>query len=163
MGGKQTAAGDTAAAAASLREAVQAAPEFAEAWYQLGLALAAAPGASSEAEDALLRAIQLEPGHARARFEWARRVAARGDTVAALDQLARAVELQPSLVDAHRERARLSLAASDWAAAAESLRAAIAWGADEPSVHADLARALEGLGRTEEAARERALASGGAR
>src|SRR5207244_3464006 len=98
MASKQLDKGEAVAAVASLREAVSTAPDFAEAQYQLGLALRKAPPASTEAgpgEDALLAAVKLDPGHAAARYEWARLLAARGDVVGAVDQLHRAVELQP--------------------------------------------------------------------
>ena len=106
----QLAKGEKEGAIANLRDAVAAAPEFAEAQYQLGLALRQTSATPAEAEDALLRAVQLDPGRAVFRYEWARSLAARGDTVGAMDQLRKAVELQPSLVEAHRELARAGAA-----------------------------------------------------
>ena len=47
MASKQTGRGETGAAVASLREAVSASPDFAEAQYQLGLALRRGPGAAA--------------------------------------------------------------------------------------------------------------------
>ncbi|HEY7516256.1 MAG TPA: tetratricopeptide repeat protein, partial [Vicinamibacteria bacterium] len=150
--------GERAAAVANLRDAVAAAPDFGEAHYRLGLALSKTASSSAEAEDSLLRAVQLEPDHATYRYEWARLLAEKGDTTAALDQLRRAAALQPSLADAHRELGRLALRSRDWGEAAKALRAALVWRPDDASLRRDLAAALDGLGESGEAARERAAA-----
>ncbi|HUG52277.1 MAG TPA: tetratricopeptide repeat protein [Vicinamibacteria bacterium] len=157
-GVKQLDAGQAAASVASLREAVAAAPAFAEAQYHLGRALGRAGAPPAEAEEALLQAVRLDPGHALARYEWAKALAARGDRVAAVDQLSQAVERQPSLVAAHRERARLAAAAGDWPAALGALQAALAWEPENARTRYDLAVALEAAGAREDAARELAAA-----
>jgi Flp pilus assembly protein TadD len=159
MAARQLENGEAARAVASLRDAVAASPDFADAQYLLGLALQRAGVASAEREEALLEAVRLDPGHAEARYEWARLLAGRGDMVAAVDQLRKAVELQPSLVGAQRELARIALLSRDWATAAAALRAVLAWGERDPALHDDLALALEGLGEREEAARERVAAA----
>jgi tetratricopeptide (TPR) repeat protein len=153
MAAKQTEKGDAAAAVASLREAVAASPDFADAQYQLGLALRRASAPAAEVEDALLRAVQLDPRHAGARLEWARQLAARGDAVGAVDQLRQAVELQPSLVDAHRELARQARASSDWATAVAELQAVLAWEPQDPTARVDLAAALEASRKLDSGAR----------
>jgi Tfp pilus assembly protein PilF len=145
MAATQLDRGTAAAAVRSLRDAVAASPDFAEAHYRLGLALRKASAQPGEIEDALLRAVRLDPGHGRARFEWARQLAARGDTVAATDQLRKAVELQPSLVDAHRELAHLAKAAGDWTAAVEELQAVLAWEPQDAAARRELAAARREL------------------
>jgi tetratricopeptide (TPR) repeat protein len=147
--------GEVEAAVGALREAVAAAPDFAEGHYELGLALARADPSSGEAEEALLRAVQLDPGRAEYRFEWARRLRARGDTEGARGQLRMAVERRPSLAPAQRELGALALRARDWATAAGALQAALSWGPADAAAYRDLATALDGLGRGEEAARAR--------
>ena len=128
-------AGEAGVAVASLREAVAASPDFAEAHYQLGLALRRASAPSAHAEDAFLRAVQLDPRHAPARYEWARQLAAHGDTMGAMDQLRKAVELQPGLVEAHRARARIARASREWVTAAAELQALLAWEPDDAAAH----------------------------
>jgi Flp pilus assembly protein TadD len=150
--------GETAAAIANLRDATDAAPDFAEAHHRLGLALLRPPERKADAEESLLRAVRLAPDRAAYRYEWARLLAARGDATGALDQLRQAVELAPSLVPAQRELARVALAAREWSTAERALRSALAFGGDDAALHRDLAMALEGLGRTADAARERAAA-----
>jgi Flp pilus assembly protein TadD len=168
--------GDVAAAVVNLREAVGAAPDLAEVHHLLGLGLqrasaspaeaeASAPPAEAEAsappaeaEEALLRAVQLDPVRAKFRYEWARLLSARGDTEGALGQLRKAVELQPSLVEAQTELSVLALRSQDWATAASALTAVLSWGGGDAAVHRDLATALDGLGRRDEAAKERAEA-----
>lgn len=148
-----------------LREAAKLSPDFPEAYYQLGLALAFAPGPSSpsagaaEAETAFVQVLKLDPGHAPARFQLGRLLLARGDTEGAGYQFAKAVEAAPSLVDARRERARLALRARDWILAAAELRALLAWAPEDAAAHRELALALDGLGERAEAAREREVAA----
>jgi Flp pilus assembly protein TadD len=157
LASQQRAAGQPDKALASLKEAAAAAPDLAEAQYRLGLALRERADRAG-AEEALLRAVKLEPQSSRFRYEWARELAARGDQVAALDQLARAVELQPSLSAAQRELGGLALRAREWTLAARALRAALAWEAGDASLHRDLATALDALGERKEAALEREAA-----
>jgi Flp pilus assembly protein TadD len=153
MGAGQLDKGDAAAAVASLREAVTVSPDFAEAHYRLGLALQKAAAPPSQVEDALLRAVQLDPAHARARFEWARLLAARGDTVGARDQFRQALSRQPSLVDAHRELARMAAAAGDWPAAVAELQAVVAWEPGDARARRDLTAALARMKPTRPASR----------
>jgi tetratricopeptide (TPR) repeat protein len=159
MASQQLEQGRRDAAIANLRDAASAAPDLAEAHYRLGLALAGkGAGHVPEAEDALLRAVRLDPRNARYRYEWARQLLARGDDVAALDQLWQAAELAPSLVPARRELGRLALRRRDWAAAAAALRGVLAWEEGDAALHGDLATALDGLGEHEQAALEREAA-----
>ncbi len=155
MASRQLEDGAVDAALANLRDAAQAAPDLAEAQYALARALVQARAAGSEAEDALLRAVKLDPRNARYRYEWARLLLARGDRVTALDQLRQAVALQPSLAAAQAEIGTLALEARDWATAASAYRAALAWQTGDAALHRGLAEALEGLGERAEAALER--------
>jgi tetratricopeptide (TPR) repeat protein len=99
--------GDLAGAVARRREAVSLSPGFAEAHYQLGVALgrnaartagvmaAHAGGQLEEAEAALRQAITLSPSHARAHAELARLLDLRGDKAAAEQARLRAATLAP--------------------------------------------------------------------
>src|SRR6185503_13099332 len=148
--------GQRAPALDQLREAARLSPDFPEAYYQLGLALSAAPAAAAapagaaEAEAAFIQVLKLDPGHAPARFQLGRLLLARGDGEGAEYQFARALEAAPSLVDARRVRAGLALHARDWSLAVAELRALLAWAPEDAKAHRDLAAALDGLGETAE-------------
>jgi tetratricopeptide (TPR) repeat protein len=64
--------GEAAAAVRDLREAVEASPSFVEAQYLLGIALRRSGALPREAQEPLLRVLDLDPGHAEARLEVAR-------------------------------------------------------------------------------------------
>ncbi len=89
--------GDVATAIAQRREAIALSPRFAEAHYQLGVALRLKPeqSAVAEAEAAPRQAITLDPNHARAHVELARLLALRGDKAGAEQARQRAAALAP--------------------------------------------------------------------
>jgi tetratricopeptide (TPR) repeat protein len=119
--------GQAAAAITRLREAAEASPSLAEAHYRLGLALRAAGAGPGEAQGPFLRALELDPAHAAARYEVGRILAALGERDSAVLQLRQALERRPSLVEARRELARLAAEAADWPAAIAELEAVLAW------------------------------------
>jgi tetratricopeptide (TPR) repeat protein len=87
--------GDVAGAIAQRREAVASSSRFADAHYELGVALAAAEGSRAEAEAAFRQAIVLDERHARAHAALATLLASRGDEAGAHAARARAAELAP--------------------------------------------------------------------
>lgn len=87
--------GDVATAIAQRREAIALSPRFAEAHYQLGVALRLKPEQMAEAEAALRQAITLDSNHARAHAELARLLDLRGDKAGAEQARQRAVTLAP--------------------------------------------------------------------
>jgi tetratricopeptide (TPR) repeat protein len=93
--GALLAKGDVAGAIAQRREAVAASVGFAEAHYELGVALVAAEGSRAEAEAAFRQAIALDERHARAHAALATLLASRGDESGAHAARMRAAELAP--------------------------------------------------------------------
>jgi tetratricopeptide (TPR) repeat protein len=87
--------GDVAGAIVQRREAVATSPAFADAHYELGVALQRLPDSSAEAEAALRQAIALDSTHARAHKALAVLLDARGDSEGARAARARAVALAP--------------------------------------------------------------------
>ena len=87
--------GDLATAIAQRREAIALSPRFAEAHYQLGVALGRDAQQLPEAEVALRQAITLDPQHARAHAELARLLDLRGDKAGAEQARERAATLAP--------------------------------------------------------------------
>jgi protein O-GlcNAc transferase len=148
--------GDSATALAHLREAATLSPEFAEAHYQLGIALL--PSAPGAAEAAFTRVLNLRPDHAEAHHRLALLLLARHDSAAAAAELAKAVYLAPSLVAARRLLGRLALDSRDWATAVAELQKAVVWDPSFAEAHFDLAAGLNGRGDREEAAKELAIA-----
>jgi len=87
--------GDVAAAIAQRREAVAIGPAFADAYYELGLALRETDGGRMEAEAAFRQAAALDPKHARAFAALAQLLDARSDAAGARAARARASALAP--------------------------------------------------------------------
>jgi tetratricopeptide (TPR) repeat protein len=150
--------GSRAAALDRLREAVAATSRFAEAHYQLALALLPPAGKAADSEAQFLRAVQLDPDHAKAHHQLGVLRARRGDLSGALASLRRATELAPGLTDAQRELAAQAWKAEDWSTVLEALTAVVAWEPGDAMAHYALARALREQGHDGEAARELAIA-----
>jgi tetratricopeptide (TPR) repeat protein len=87
--------GKVADAIAQGREALALVPTFAEAHYQLGLALRQDPRAIVEAESAFRQAIALDARHARAHRELGRLLESKGDKDGAQEALQHAAALAP--------------------------------------------------------------------
>ncbi len=160
-----------------LQEAVGLTPDFAEAPYQLGLALRQAAGASkassnkggsrkasptkdpvAQAETAFRRVLQIDPQYASAYLQLGLLLESRGDSAQASSQFEKAVQLAPGLTEAHLELGRMAKNARDWATAVREFEAVLAWSPHNAQAHYDLATALKGGGQVEEAARELQIA-----
>ena len=150
--------GDRTAALEQLWEAVAASASFAEAHYQLALALLPPAGKAADSEAHFLRTVQLDADHAKAHHQLGILRARRGDLSGALASLRRATELAPGLVDAQRELAAQAWTAQDWPTVLGALTAVIAWEPGDAMAHYALARALREQGHHDEAARELAIA-----
>jgi tetratricopeptide (TPR) repeat protein len=97
--------GDIAGAIARRREAVAASPEFAEAHFELGLALQRGDATRQEAESSLRQAIALDPRLARAHAALATLLEGQGETAGASAARARAAELAPCSIPGARAAA----------------------------------------------------------
>jgi Flp pilus assembly protein TadD len=87
--------GNVTTAIKELQEAGSLSPDFAEAHYQLGLALSKSPGGSSQAETAFQRVLQLNPRDPAAYLQLALLLEARGDKTQASSLFAKAAQLAP--------------------------------------------------------------------
>ncbi|HET7536031.1 MAG TPA: tetratricopeptide repeat protein, partial [Candidatus Didemnitutus sp.] len=90
--------GRTAEASAMLREVVAAAPELAEAHYQLGRALESSDPAAAEAE--YREAVRLKPSYARGHLALGNLLARRGDSTGAETALRTAIQLDGTSAEA---------------------------------------------------------------
>jgi tetratricopeptide (TPR) repeat protein len=119
--------GDFAAALRQLRDAVKLSPRFAEAHYQLALALRRASADDREIEAALKRVIELNASHAEAHYELALLFNRRGQAPEAVASFRRAIDLAPGLTEAHRELAKTAVAGEDWPTAMREFTSILAW------------------------------------
>jgi tetratricopeptide (TPR) repeat protein len=119
--------GDFAEAVRRLRDAVKLSPRFAEAHYQMALALRKASADDNETEAALTRVIELKPAHAEAHYELALLYNSRGKAPAAAALFRRSADLAPGLTEAHRELAKAAVAGKDWPSAARAFTSILAW------------------------------------
>ncbi|MBF0180903.1 MAG: glycosyltransferase family protein [Magnetococcales bacterium] len=87
-------------AAACWREATRLAPEWAAAWFHLGVALATRERFDL-AEAAYRAAVRLDPGHAEGFYNWGVALAALQRVAEAETAYREATRLQPRLADAH--------------------------------------------------------------
>lgn len=119
--------GQQSTAVGELQEAVTLSPDFTEAHYQLGSALARSPNGFAKAEAAFRQVLQLNPNHAPAHFQLEILLAARGDKALASTEFQEAVQLAPGLTEAHRALAQLAVGSHDWPTAVQEFQAVVAW------------------------------------
>ena len=150
--------GQLSNAVGELQEAVTLSPDFTEAHYQLGLALAQSRNGSAKAEAAFRQVLQLNPNHAPAHFQLGVLLAARGDKASASAEFQKAVQLAPGLSEAHRALARLAVDSDDWPTAVQEFQAVVAWNPEDAAAHYDLAKALKSRGQLDQAAHELQIA-----
>jgi tetratricopeptide (TPR) repeat protein len=109
---------------ALLREAIVLNPGFAEAHYQLALALADLKDVDG-ARKAFARVVQLEPAHARAHDRLARLLRTT-DSAGAMREWQAATDAAPCFVDAQRALADAAAAANEWPSAVTALEMVVA-------------------------------------
>ncbi len=136
----------------AIREAVAVAPTFAEAYYQLALALTESGAPAAEVEAALRQALALRPRHAPSLHALGSLALRQGNEPAAREAFNRATTLAPGLLAAQRARASLAIARKDWAAAVAALDAVVSWEPDDAAAYLDLGQALARQQKPEEAA-----------
>ncbi|MCC7328040.1 MAG: tetratricopeptide repeat protein [Burkholderiales bacterium] len=150
--------GDTVAALASYRKAVQSAPAYARAHLNLGNVLAKMQR-GDEADAAYREAMRIQPELATARFNLATLLANRGNPAGAEELLREALEIDPALAEAEVSLAHvLSTAGRDVEAEAH-LRRALALRPDYPGAAFNLGQMLVGQDRFDEAVDLLALGS----
>lgn len=130
-------AGDFAAAAAHLRNAVAADPRNLEAYEQLGVAQYQA-GDVTSALDAFQRVIALDPQRAEAHANIGFIHAELGSAAAAITAFRRAIDLSPLLVEAMIALGDVLRGQNDWDGALEAYERAV-------TVNAEIPEALYGL------------------
>ncbi len=139
-------AGDVEAARRAYREAVTLAPDFAQAWNNLGLSYLQT-GALADAEDALHRAVDAMPGLAAAWVNLASVQEARGDAHAAEKSLVAALSADPDSMAARNNLGTLVCAAGRFIDAEEHFRTALLQAPADAGLRSNLALALRGQGR----------------
>jgi len=137
--------GNVTEALSVLREAVRLSPDFAEAHYQLAVALWQSSSDMSEVVRELNQAVEWDPDHARTHLQLGLVHEQQGRLKEAQARFRRAIGLAPGLLEARRALARTAAQMSDWPTAISEYESILAW---DP---AD-AQARKGL---EEALRER--------
>ena len=143
-------AGDPERALLLARQAAKAQPAAARARLAEGIALRML-GRLDEAEEALIRATSIDPADSAAAYERGVVQQLRGDVAAALSHFERARMLNPGFFAAHFSAGSLRLDARDWAGAAERFHAALAVQPRQVDALRHLSRALQQLGRGDEA------------
>ncbi len=146
--------GEQFVAVEELNEAVGLTPGFAEAHYQLGLALRQSADGPQKAEAAFKQVLRLDPNHALAHLQLGLLFLARGDRAEAAAEFEVAAKLAPGLAEAHRGLGRLALDSRDWQTAVQEFKAVVAWNPEDAAAHYDLAASLNATGQVDEASRE---------
>ncbi len=134
----------------SFQDAIAWQPRLAEAHYNLGLA-ESERGRFEAAIPHFVRAIELRPQHAGAELNAGVALVLTGRLQEGRARLDRAVALEPGSAAVRQTYGRVLLEACEPDAALTHFRAALGLDAALPGVHADLAAALQRLGRTDEA------------
>ena len=141
---------DPEAAIELLQAAIEAAPDHADAHYNLGNSLRAL-GRRDEAIEAFRTAIRCEPGMAEAHNNLGITLAETGQFEAAVEAYARAIELRPGHAAAHSNLAIVLHELGRTAEAEAACRQAIEQMPAMAEAHNGLANILKFQGRTEEA------------
>lgn len=158
--GDELSVSDPDAALAAYRQAVELAPDYFQAWANLGN-LHVAVGAYADAAEAYRRAIGARPDIAELHDNLGNVLRQRGDLDAALAAHDRALALKPELPGAHLNRAVVLRSMGYLEAALASADEAAVLVSGHPVIHYNRGLILQGMGRWEEAAEDyrRALES----
>ena len=143
--------GQVALAREHLEAAVSLAPDFPDAYYNLG-GVALAEGDAAAAIAAYRRAIALRPDYPEAHNNVGGLLAATGALDEAIVHYRLAVRSDPGHSGAHYNLANVLLTRGETAAAIRHYRLALEAAPDDPEILNNLARALVGAGGTAEAA-----------
>jgi protein O-GlcNAc transferase len=150
-GNAQKAAGDATAAAASYRRAIELAPDYTAALYNLAL-LMRESGAAGEAERLFARVLEIEPGDADAALHLGSLLAMGARTSEAADVFRRALASAPAHVGLLMSLAGIAKALGARDEAASCYMRALQSNPDLAEAHNDVANLLQDEGRLDEAA-----------
>jgi Tfp pilus assembly protein PilF len=148
--------GDLRGAAEAFRTVVALTPEDPEAWANLGRLLVVG-GSFEEGREALRRALELEPGLARAHHFLGLAARNEADLDGALEHFRAAYARYPRDPLVLRQLATTHLQRGELAPAAAALEELLAVDPQDAFAHFNLARAARGLGEADRAARHQAL------
>src|SRR5947209_8744509 len=123
---QQFKAGRAADAIATLRQAIEASPNFADAHFQLGRLIRESGGNPEAAIASFRRTLNLDPGREEAHYEIGVTLERAGRKADALREYEVAVEMAPCQVEAKAALGRLALQAGQWSTAAAQLRGVLA-------------------------------------
>lgn len=148
--------GNTNAAIAQFRKAIQIDPHLPSIHYELGelLNTSADPSLKREAEQEFRTALQENPHNEQALCALAAIAAQKGDTPQALQEYAEAVRLQPSDAAAHLGLAKALTDSNQSDKALPELEDAVRLEPTDPTAHYRLALLYRKAGRTDDAKRE---------
>jgi len=138
----------------TLRKAVDVAPGDPEYVYNLGSALRL-QGDLNAAEQAFRKTLQLSPNHAQARRALGLVLRQKGELEAAATELRQAASEQPADAEVRHNLGSVLLSLNDLSGAIDELGQAVSLDPYYSEARLTLARALQRVGRAEEAQRER--------
>ncbi len=156
MGAVQAAQGKVAAAQTALARAVELAPTSHEALFALGALQCERLGHCAESLHLLQRASDLAPDSVRYEVAVGRALLQVGQTRQALQAFSAAANLDPSSVEAHIGRGVSQAKLAKYVEAASALEQALQLDPVHPAVRLQLASAYRHLGRSQDAAEQRA-------
>ena len=133
--------GDRPRALSALHEAVAASPEFADAHLELGRAILATGGDTSEAVREFRRVLNLDPEQSEAHYQIGLALL-KSDEKTALEELRAAADMAPCREEFMRALGRAALDAQDWSTAIAQFRHVLVWAPADKDSRAQLDRAL---------------------
>lgn len=125
--GEQFKAGRNADALATLRDAIEASPDFADAYLELGRVTRDSGGDANAAVTAFRRVLSLDPERAGAHYEIGLTLERARRKADALAEYQIAVEMAPCTVEARKAIGRAAIDAGQWSAAVAQFRAVLAF------------------------------------
>ncbi len=134
--------GNRTASLSELREAVRTAPGYAEAHYQLALAIIESGGDRNEALRELRTVVNLDPERAGAHYQIGLVLLQTGEKVRALDELKAALDMAPCRVEMMRALGRAAFDARQFERAATLFARVVAWDPADKESRSALEQAL---------------------
>jgi tetratricopeptide (TPR) repeat protein len=124
---EQFKAGKAADAVSTLKKAIDASPDFSDAYFELGRIIRDSGGDPNSAITAFRRVLNLDPERAEAHYEIGLALERLGRKIDALSEYRIAVEMAPCNVDARRALGQAGMSVGQWSLAADQFRAVFAF------------------------------------